>query len=227
MCLFVAAIIAGAGAGAIHYQWNVNGNSWWAEGGDPAGTLKAAGDGAALTAAAATTAVDAAVAIPLAVTYAGVKLNNPSVYSWGATQSGLLPPADAQFVGYHGTSSTFAPSIRNGVRPPTGANFDGKSQLGEGFYTTMDDEAAYMFAQHAAGKHGGDPVLMPVYARGYNNMTGTSVPEYANNRRLWWNIQPDSPYVTNFDYLRAPINGMEWAEQTKFNPRVYGSLIAK
>jgi RHS repeat-associated protein len=76
VCLFVAVIIAGGGAGAIHYQWNVNGNSWWAEGGDPAGTLMAAGDGAALTAAVATTAVEAALALPLTVAYVGAKLNN-------------------------------------------------------------------------------------------------------------------------------------------------------
>jgi hypothetical protein len=50
-------------------------------------------------------------------------------------------------------------------------------------------------------------------------MRGSSVP-----RSMWWNTP--RRYVTSYDYLRAPISGMEVWSQIKFNPRVYHLLKA-
>ena len=106
--------------------------------------------------------------------------------------------------------------------PETGRYFRGHAQLGEGFYVTPDYGMALYFAAIAVRQAGGVPVALEVYARNFEQMTKARVP-----RRLWWNIPDDSPYVTDFDYLTAPITGFEPVRQVKFNPRVYGSLSVR
>jgi hypothetical protein len=122
-------------------------------------------------------------------------------------------------VGYHGTSSVHEASIRQGINPPTGANFGGYSQLGEGFYITPEREAAEYFANQAVQNVGGEPVVLRVFARGFERMSGASVPE-----SLWWKVS--STYITDYDYLMAPISGLEHWSQIKFNPSTYGYLMA-
>ena len=46
---------------------------------------------------------------------------------------------------YHGTSDVYIASIRKEINPPTGANFEGLSQFGEGFYTTTSKMAAAVY----------------------------------------------------------------------------------
>jgi hypothetical protein len=53
-------------------------------------------------------------------------------------------------------------------------------------------------------------------------MRGIEVP-----KQHWWNVGTRSKYVQDFDYLIAPIQGMEHAYQIKFNPRAYEKLIAR
>ena len=126
---------------------------------------------------------------------------------------------DATFVGYHGTSSSFVLAIGHGINPPTGRNFRGRTQLGEGFYTTPDYDMARFFASIAVREAGGIPVVLEVHARNFGEMVGRGVP-----RRSWWAVAANSPYITGFDYLTAPIAGFEPVRQVKFNPRAYGAL---
>ena len=122
-----------------------------------------------------------------------------------------------EFAGYHGTSSVHVPAIRAGIRPPTGRNFGGVAQLGEGFYVTPDYATGQQFAAFAVLASGGAPVILEVYARNFSQMRGTNVP-----MSEWWQVSPR--YITDFDYLTAPITGFEPVEQIKFNPRVYNAL---
>jgi len=156
----------------------------------------------------------------------GIWAQSPTAMQWGnavnvwATQySAWLwgSQTTSEFVGYHRTSSVHVPSIRQGINPPTGANFAGKAQLGEGFYVTPDYEAAELFARWSTLQCGGEPIVLRVQAEGFSQMSGTSVP-----RSLWW--QTPAEYITNYDYLEAPISGMEQWSQIKFNPRVYDLL---
>lgn len=126
-------------------------------------------------------------------------------------------PLTATFVGYHGTSAVYVPAIRAGIQPPTGRNFGGAAQLGEGFYTTPDYATAQQFAAFAVVSAGGAPVVLAVYAHNFATMQGTAVPQTA-----WWNIPQH--YITAWDYLTAPISGFEPVEQVKFNPRAYSAL---
>jgi hypothetical protein len=121
------------------------------------------------------------------------------------------------FIGYHGTSSVHVPAIRAGIRPPTGQNFSGDAQLGEGFYTTMDYTVAEGFALNAVVFAGGAPVILPVYVADFGRLSGAIVPA-----RFWWQVPRH--YITDFDYLTAPIDGLEPVEQTKLNPRAYGAI---
>ena len=114
------------------------------------------------------------------------------------------------------------PALLQGIRPSTGLNYGGGSQLGEGFYTTPDYATALTFAVNAVVVSVGRTVVLHAYARNFERMQGEEVPE-----PLWWNIPDDSPYVTDFDYLTAPITGFEPVRQVKFNPRAYGSLSVR
>jgi hypothetical protein len=130
---------------------------------------------------------------------------------------GQVATSTLTFVGYHGTSSVHVPAIRAGIRPRTGLNFAGGSQLGAGFYVTGDAVTAQRFAEFAVAIVGGVPVVLDVYARAFDQMQGTVVPAGE-----WWRINPR--YITDFDYLTAPITSFEPAMQIKFNPRAYGAL---
>lgn len=126
------------------------------------------------------------------------------------------------FVGYHGTSSVYAPSIMAGINPPSTNEFG--NQLGEGFYVTPDFALATKFAAAATGllelegKDGGTPVVLKVFARNFRQMTRKVVPVDMG----------DIPYeyITGYDYLMSQIAGFEPAIQYKFNPRVYTRLRA-
>jgi hypothetical protein len=126
---------------------------------------------------------------------------------------------DETFVGYHGTTSKHLASILAGINPPTGANYSGFSQLGEGFYTTPELAVAEEFADNAAAVKGGQPVVLKVYARNFNSMIGVSVPKH-----LWWKQPFPTDLITGYDYLVAPISSYEPAIQYKFNPRAYPYL---
>ena len=88
----------------------------------------------------------------------------------------LMSAGGETFVGYHGTSSSFAPAIRRGIAPTTGRNFGGFAQLGEGFYTTPDRDLALLFAGRAVRDAGGEPVALEVYARDFERIVGWTVP---------------------------------------------------
>lgn len=136
------------------------------------------------------------------------------------------PPSSSDgwsFVGYHGTSSTYVPAILQSINPPSGANFRGRSQLGVGFYVTPSRDAAEYFAKFATREAGGgDPVVLKIYARNFRQMKGAVVP-----KDLWWSVPSNSSWITQFDYLSAPISSFEDWYQIKFNPRAYGQLKAR
>ncbi len=121
------------------------------------------------------------------------------------------------FVGYHGTSSVHVPAIRAGIQPHTGRNYGGGAQLGEGFYTTPDYATAEYFADNAVVKAGGMPIVLEVYAANFSQLRGTVVP-----LAEWWSVA--SEYISVYDYLSAPINGLDPVAQIKFNPRAYHAL---
>ena len=121
------------------------------------------------------------------------------------------------FVGYHGTSSVHVPAIQAGIQPPTGRNYGGGAQLGAAFYTTPDYTTAEYFADNAVVKAGGVPVILAVYDRNFPQLHGAAVPPAE-----WWSVA--SEYITDYDYLTAPINGLEPVAQIKFNPRAYHAL---
>lgn len=127
-----------------------------------------------------------------------------------------------QFVGYHGTASEALAAMRQLLQPPTGLNFSGDSQLGEGFYTTPDYDMAAWFADRAVIVQGGDPAIVSVFVHDFEALQGREVP-----RRLWWRIAEDSPWITDYDYLEASIEGFEPVRQIKFNPRAYGLLLVR
>jgi hypothetical protein len=129
---------------------------------------------------------------------------------------------EPELVGYHGTSSVWVATILSGIDPPSGQNYGGESQLGIGFYTTFDLRAAHRFAEVAVQNHRGMPVILEVHARGFARMSKRTVP-----RRLWWEIPPDSPYITDYDYLVAQVVGYEPSLQRKFNPRAYRALLVR
>ncbi len=133
-----------------------------------------------------------------------------------------MSDGDEQFVGYHGTSSHWVRAILHEVRPLAGRNYTGRSQLGVGFYVAEDRPTALEFAENAVVRSGGSPVVLRVYARDFSQLRGMEVPT-----RLWWAIPDDSPYVTDFDYLTAPITGYEPVRQIKFNPRAYGAASVR
>lgn len=125
-----------------------------------------------------------------------------------------------QFVGYHGTSSLNVADILADINPLSGSNYSGYAQLGDGFYTTSDTDAADIFAQNAVLQRGGVPVILTVYVDSFDALTGLEV-----EPDLWWNVPQH--YLVDYDYLTAPISGMEWAEQIKLNPHTYGYINAR
>ena len=138
------------------------------------------------------------------------------------TDTEEAPERGETFVGYHGTSSVSVAALGQGIMPETGRNFRGHAQLGEGFYVTPDYNMALYFAAIAVRQAGGVPVALEVYARNFEQMTKARVP-----RRLWWTLAADSSYITDFDYLIAPIDGFEPIRLLKFNPRAYRALIVR
>lgn len=125
------------------------------------------------------------------------------------------------FVGYHGTSSEDVDAILAHIDPPSGRNYDGWSQLGPGFYVTMDRRAAALFAENAVLERGGRPVLVEVYAYGIHHMTSYAV------MTAEWIAGVSDQFIDGYDYLCASIAGMHWTmQQVKFNPRAYDQLVA-
>jgi hypothetical protein len=133
--------------------------------------------------------------------------------------------AEGVFIGYHGTDLESALDImRRGVTDEFfGANFS-SLQLGEGFYvaepTANGLNAARTFARVAARETRSSPAILKVYARGFENMVGRDVPS-----ALWEQVPGN--FVTKFDYLTAPIKGLEYSGQIKFNPQTLQSLYTK
>lgn len=122
------------------------------------------------------------------------------------------------FVGYHGTSILSVPSLLRSVILSEESNF-GFLQLGRGFYVTDDYATAVAFAKVAADRVGGVPFVVQVYARDFEALVGREV-----ETGWWWRITDDSPFISEFDYLRSGIVGFPRASQTKFNPRALGTL---
>jgi hypothetical protein len=173
-------------------------------------------------------AVEMAGVAGLGLQQVGLWTGNATLLNWGlgASAAGgsawlwLTTGRRWSFVGYHGTSSAYVPSIRKGINPPTGLNFGGESQLGEGFYITPDFQMANDFAQNAA-QSGGSPTTLRIYAQNLSQMSGAQVPE-----QHWWSNPFPNTYVTNYDYLTSPISGFEPVMQTKFNSGAYDSIRA-
>lgn len=65
-------------------------------------------------------------------------------------------------------------------------------------------------------------MVLKVYARDFGALKGEEVPG-----RLWWKLTDDSSYLTDFDFLTAPVAGYEPVQQIKFNPRAYSALSAR
>jgi hypothetical protein len=123
------------------------------------------------------------------------------------------------FVGYHGTSILWVPSLLRGVTHPRVGNFANRRQLGIGFYVTPDFPAATDFAEAAGRLAGGPPAVVYVYARDFDQLGGLGVPV-----AQWWTIADDSPFITDCDYLTAAIYGYPGVGQIKFKPRAYHAL---
>lgn len=147
---------------------------------------------------------------------AAVTLWNPAT---GATN------AYETFVGYHGTSSIYEESIRKEINPPTGSNFGGYAQLGEGFYTSPEYKVAERFAQNTAALKGGEPIVLEIYAQNFDQMSGIVI-----EKRFWntpeMDFMPQS-YIENYDMNVAPVAGFKRGWQIKFNPRSYDNLVAR
>jgi hypothetical protein len=151
---------------------------------------------------------------PQAKFNAATTLWNPAT---GATN------AAETFVGYHGTSSVHVDSILEEINPPANGNFGGYAQLGEGFYTSTERETAEYFANVAARNSGGDPAIVEIYARNFDQMNGVVVePHHWNNER---DYMPPR-YIDNYDMNVAPVAGFRTGWQVKFNPRAYRNLVA-
>jgi hypothetical protein len=126
-----------------------------------------------------------------------------------------------EFVGFHGTSSVHVPSLLNKISPAFGLNTGGKGQLGKGFYTTPDIQAALFFGQNAVLTSGGEPVAVPIYStRKLSMLWGQEVPS-----ALWGRVPQE--LIDKYDFLYSPISGYEAALQIKFNPRAYKYLRAR
>jgi hypothetical protein len=132
------------------------------------------------------------------------------------------PPASEQeqFIGFHGTSTVHVPSLLIGINPLFGLNTGGRGQLGPGFYTTPDIQAAVQFAQDAVNVSGGSIAVLRIYARNFAQLRGTYVED------TWWGRVP-AAWITDFDFLYSEISGYESATQIKFNPRAYPYLKAR
>jgi RHS repeat-associated protein len=136
-------------------------------------------------------------------------------------------PQGSVFVGFHGTSSSQLYSfMTRGVNPlQPGQNFRGRYQLGPGFYVTKDPKVTLDMAVNAVrtqarmGKEPGEPMILKVYAKDFSQMKGVEIP---SSKVL--NLPAKDPLVTNFDYIRAPIQGYEPVIQIQFNPRAYSNL---
>jgi hypothetical protein len=111
---------------------------------------------------------------------------------------------NGELVGYHGTSSIHVPSLLRGIKDFSGANFRGWSQLGRGFYTTTDREAAQWFAEQAVeNARAGTPTTVEVYVQGFSEMN------------------------LGVDYLEAPISGFPQWPQIKFEPHTFGNIFVR
>ncbi|RMG91888.1 MAG: hypothetical protein D6706_17755 [Chloroflexi bacterium] len=118
-------------------------------------------------------------------------------YVIGGATAGLShrlsqPGSNEAFVGYHGTSSIYEDSIRQGINPPPGGMNYGGSQLGDGFYVALDYDVARYFAENASLNKGGNPIVLEIYARNFERMSGIVVPD----KSMWWGRTPDE-YLNN------------------------------
>lgn len=138
------------------------------------------------------------------------------------------------FVGYHGTSTTYLPSILKGINPPKpGKNFYNSYELGPGFYTTKNFDAIEYFARRAFEVDLAESdirkilnakpskVVVEIYAKNFEKMKGIGVLE---NAGYWRDFNPS--LWKGYDYLQSPITGFD-AIQTMFMPNVYDQLRAK
>jgi hypothetical protein len=131
-------------------------------------------------------------------------------------------------VGYHGTSTTVLPNLEpngpNKIQSIGGFRI-GYTDHGSGLYTTARGDASTTFALRSAATFGGDPIVMEVWARDFENMSGRSVPERFGRLR---NTNGKNYFFTDYDYLTGMIidedEELYGYDQLKFNRRAYGSL---
>ena len=131
-------------------------------------------------------------------------------------------------IGLHGTSSKYELAILKEIKAQMGANFGGRSQLGEGFYVGVGDnelEIAKMFSQAATDRSNlrqeiYQPVIFKIASSGFRTMKGLIIPRDHHWEKLPWKAVPShKEYVAYFDYISSHISGFEgqyWS-QVKFN----------
>lgn len=118
---------------------------------------------------------------------------------------------------WHGTSSVHLAALRQGIRSMMGENFKGDGQLGPGFYTTPDREAAEVFAVWAVHQRGGAPVIVRIVPP-QRPLSGMIIP-----KALWWAVP--GVLMETYDYLEAAIDSYEQHWSVKFNPRICADLV--
>jgi len=99
---------------------------------------------------------------------------------------------------YHGTSDVHATSIRGGIDPQIGSNFEGLSQFGEGFYTTTSKIAAQFFAENAVDIWGGNPIIIRLKIPGniYRRLNGYEMTTSEYQQYSW---QIPGYFITDYD----------------------------
>jgi len=134
-------------------------------------------------------------------------------------------PDTETFVGYHGTSSTFQSTMMSGLGVINMAGRSGTWQLGPGFYVSTPDAAgrqvANIYANQAATRTNGSPIVFEVWVKNFEQMRGAGVP-----LNSWYtrNINFSSWLLYAYDYLVAPFDDPDvyrevpGAIQIKFNP---------
>jgi RHS repeat-associated protein len=129
-------------------------------------------------------------------------------------------------VGLHGTSSNFVESITKRVNPPTpGANFGGRAQFGEGFYTSTDRLAAQYFANTSVVNSGGNASYLRIFSRNASSLSTSPVVGNPDWALPWAGTPVRGALIANFDALEGTIAGIG-RPQLKFNPRAYTDLWA-
>lgn len=131
-------------------------------------------------------------------------------------------------VGLHGTSSNFVAAITRRINPPApGANFGGRAQFGEGFYTSVERPTATLFANQSVVTNGGNPSYLRIFSRNYQPAADMNVPVAQPLSPLPWAADPlKSAFITGYDTISGPVFGLPGMNQIKFNPRTYANLWA-